>query len=152
MPYSELAVYPINWIKSELLLYQLLDKYQRHGIAIRYPETVQECLSSEICDVKTLKAKHLKEIISTITFQVYNLWMSTQLMLNWKPTTQLGTAYDSEKKYKIYQQSCKIILVLKQVVKLFLVIHLLAQNLKLDKLNMPHQTTMHQSENPAKMA
>ena len=76
--------------------------------------------------------------------------MSTQLMLNWKPTTQLGTAYDSEKKYKIYQQSCKIILVLKQVVKLFLVIHLFAQNLKLDKLNMPHQTTMHQSEDPAK--
>ena len=58
MPWSELVVCPIiNWIKSELLLYQLLDKYQRHGIAIGYPGTAQECLSSEICDVKSSQRK-----------------------------------------------------------------------------------------------
>ena len=47
---------PINKFKSSLncfsvLWYQLPDKYQRHGRAIRYPETGQECLSSDIWSV-----------------------------------------------------------------------------------------------------
>ena len=36
------------------------------------------------------------------------------------------------------------------VVKPFLVIHLFVQNLKLDKLNMSHLTSMHKSKDPAK--